>query len=58
MESGEPSNGVDSCGHAFQSGNSSLDSVLTDTVLNELKEQSPEGCLLCSFDAGDEKEWD
>ena len=31
---------------------------LMDAVLNELKEQSPEGCLLCSFDAWDEEEWD
>jgi hypothetical protein len=61
MEQGKPSNGtaaLPSCGHALQSGNSSVDSVLTDAVLNELKEQSPEGCLLCSFDTWDEEEWD
>ncbi len=45
-----------SCDHALQTGDSSADSVLTDAVLNELKEQSPEGCLLCSFEAWDEEE--
>jgi hypothetical protein len=61
MEQGKPSNGMAAlpfCGPAFQGGNSSVDSVLTDAVLKELKEQSPEGCLLCSFDACDEEEWD
>lgn len=35
-----------------------VDSVLTDAVLNELKKQSINGCLLCSFDVWDEQEWD
>ena len=34
------------------------ESVLTDTVLDELKKQSINGCLLCFFDAWDEEEWD
>jgi hypothetical protein len=34
------------------------ESVLTDSVLNELKEQSANGCLLCAFDAWDGEEWD
>ena len=32
--------------------------VLTDAVLDELKKQSPEGCLLCILDAFDEEDWD
>ena len=35
-----------------------MDSVLTDAVLNELKKQSTNCCLLCSFDTWDEQEWD
>lgn len=34
------------------------ESVLTDAVLEELKKQSENGCLLCSLDALDEEEWD
>ena len=33
----------------------SLDSVLTDVALRELKEQAPEGCVFCSFEAWDEE---
>lgn len=36
----------------------SSSSVLTNSVVDELKKQSPKGCLLCSFDAWDEEEWD
>jgi hypothetical protein len=36
---------------------SGLDSVLTDAVLSELKQQSTNGCLLCFFDTWDEEEW-
>jgi hypothetical protein len=36
----------------------SVPSVLTDAVLEELKKQSENGCLLCSLDAWDEEEWD
>ncbi|MFL6452207.1 MAG: hypothetical protein ACJ746_31760 [Bryobacteraceae bacterium] len=32
--------------------------ALSDAVLEELKEQSPEGCLLCLFDDWDLEEWD
>lgn len=32
--------------------------VLTDAVLIQLKEQSPEGCVLCFFEAWDAEEWD
>ena len=32
--------------------------ALTDTVLEELKEQAPEGCLLCAISALDEEDWD
>lgn len=35
-----------------------VDSVLNDAVFNELKKQSANGCLLCSFDAWDGEEWD
>lgn len=35
-----------------------IDSVLTDAVLAELKKQSENGCLLCSFDTWNEEEWD
>jgi hypothetical protein len=35
-----------------------IESVLTDTVLSELKSQSINGCLLRSFDTWDEEEWD
>jgi hypothetical protein len=34
------------------------ESVLTDSVLSELKRQSANGCLLCSFDTWDGEEWD
>lgn len=34
------------------------ESVLTDRVLEELKRQSVNGCLLCSFDAWEEEDWD
>lgn len=34
------------------------ETVLTDSVLETLKEQSVNGCLLCSFDGWDEEEWD
>jgi hypothetical protein len=35
---------------------SSIDSVFTDGFEQELKEQSPDGCLLCLFDElGDEE---
>jgi hypothetical protein len=46
----------------FESGhyqrNSFLDSVLTDTALSQLKEQSSNGCVLCSLDALDGEEWE
>jgi hypothetical protein len=61
MEQTSRSNGLatlPSCGHALESSNSSVDSVLTDAVLDELKKQSHEGCLLCSFDTWDDEEWD
>lgn len=32
--------------------------ALTDAVLEELKEQAPEGCLLCAISALDEEDWD
>ncbi len=32
--------------------------ALTDAVLEELKEQAPEGCLLCALSAMDEEDWD
>jgi hypothetical protein len=32
--------------------------ALTDAVLEELKEQAPEGCLLCALSALDEEDWD
>ncbi len=34
------------------------DSLLTDSVLNELKRQSTAGCLLCSLDELDGEDWD
>ena len=34
------------------------ESLLTDKVLDELKRQSVNGCLLCSFDAWDTEDWD
>jgi len=34
-----------------------LDSILTDAALSELKKQSVDGCLLCTFDAWDTEEW-
>ena len=43
---------------AAASGSSFGESVLTDRVLGELKKQSANGCLLCSFDALDAEEWD
>ena len=33
-------------------------SVVTDRFVEELKKQSPEGCLLCSLETWDEEEWD
>ena len=36
----------------------SADSLLTESVLCELKRQAPPGCVLFSFDALDEEEWD
>jgi hypothetical protein len=39
-------------------GKSTMDLVLTDAALSELKEQAPEGCVLCSLEAWDEEEWD
>lgn len=35
-----------------------VDSVLTDAVLEKLKEQSTAGCLLCSLEEWDEEDWD
>ena len=35
-----------------------MSSVLTGTVLSELKRQAPAGCVLCFLDAWDEEEWD
>jgi hypothetical protein len=35
-----------------------MDHILTDAVLLELKNQASEGCLLCSFDALDNQEWE
>ena len=65
MEQGNPLDGTATlfcCGHALQNGiyqrDLSVDSVLTDAVLSELKKQSANGCLLCSFDAWDGEEWD
>jgi hypothetical protein len=37
---------------------SSMDCVLTEPVLAELKRQAPAGCVLCSLDALDGEEWD
>jgi hypothetical protein len=34
------------------------ESVLTESVLEELQKQSANGCLLCSFDAWDGEDWD
>ena len=34
------------------------DLALTDAVLQELKEQAPEGCLLCPLSELDEGDWD
>jgi hypothetical protein len=36
----------------------SVDSVLTDVAVAELRKQSENGCLLCSFDTWDLEEWD
>ncbi len=36
----------------------SMDSVVTELVLAELKRQAPAGCVLCRLDAFDEEEWD
>lgn len=49
-------NGVPRCD--TNQRNSFSSSVLTDRFVDELKKQSPEGCLLCSFDAWDQEEWD
>jgi hypothetical protein len=32
--------------------------ALTDAVLEELKEQAPEACVLCVLSALDEEDWD
>ena len=65
MEQGHPSDATATLlcgGHALQSGiyqrDSSVDSVLTDTVLSELKKHSANGCLLCFLDAWEGEEWD
>src|SRR5262252_7348182 len=34
------------------------DSVLTEAVLTELKDQAPAGCVLCAIEAWDEEGWD
>jgi hypothetical protein len=51
-----------SCSGTFQNNTSDCsaldESILTNSVLTELKKQSPDGCLLCSFDAWDEEDWD
>jgi hypothetical protein len=36
----------------------SLDSVLTDAVLDELKKQSTAGCVLCSLEELDGEDWE
>jgi len=41
-----------------QRGASSGAFVLTDSVVEELKRQSANGCLLCSLETLDEEEWD
>jgi hypothetical protein len=33
-------------------------SVLTETVLSELKKQAPDGCVLGSLDTWGDEEWD
>jgi hypothetical protein len=43
---------------ASEARSSLSESVLTDAVLEELKKQSENGCLLCSLEAWDEEEWD
>jgi hypothetical protein len=42
----------------FSSAGSLTETVLTDSVLTELKRQSSDNCLLCSFDSWQEDEWD
>ena len=32
--------------------------ALTDAILEGLKRQAPEGCLLCALSAMDEEDWD
>ena len=32
--------------------------ALTDAMIEELKEQAPQGCLLCALSALDEEDWD
>lgn len=32
--------------------------ILTDAALEQLKEQSSEGCLLCVWDTLNEEDWD
>lgn len=32
--------------------------IFTDAVLNKLKEQANDGCLLCSFDNWEEEDWE
>jgi hypothetical protein len=43
---------------ASQRGAASGGFVLTDSVVEELKRQSANGCLLCSLETLDEEEWD
>jgi hypothetical protein len=54
--------GLETSLQPFESGrhqrNSFLDSVLTDAALSQLKEQSSNGCVLCSLDALDREEWE
>jgi hypothetical protein len=38
--------------------NSFSGSIVTDTVLSEIKRQSGNGCLLCSLDEWHEEDWD
>jgi hypothetical protein len=32
--------------------------VIPETVLTELKDQAPAGCVLCAIESWDEEEWD
>ena len=55
---GEPAD----CGRSEQNNNyrpaSSIESVLTDAALNELKKQSANGCMLCALEAWEAEDWD